>query len=72
MMGDLNCPQFNHLLSYVGQTSTIIYAKPKKRGHKQKEEKENNLAFKLEFSQKILGAKVIRNSLVRKMRIESR
>lgn len=72
MMGDLNCPQFNHLLSYVGQTSTIIYAKPKKRGHKQKEEKENNLAFKLEFSQKILGAEVIRNSLVRKMRIESR
>ena len=73
MTGDLNCPQFNHLLSYVGQTSTTIYAKkPKKRGHKQKEERENNLAFKLEFNQKILGAKVIRNSLVRKTRIESR
>lgn len=30
MMGDLNCPQFNHLLLDVGQTSTIIYAKKPK------------------------------------------
>lgn len=27
MMGDLNYAQFNHLLPYVGQASTIIYAK---------------------------------------------
>lgn len=34
MMGDLNDPQFNHLLPYVGQASTIIYAKTQVEGGK--------------------------------------
>lgn len=54
----------NHLRPHVGQTSArILTKKPKWRGCWWKEEKEKNSVYMLEFSWKILGAQVVRDSL---------
>ena len=69
-MGDLNHPQFNHLLPHVGQTFLLylMLRSPNREDLGRREREKFGLQDGVQSED--LGAKVIRNMLVRKTRVE--
>jgi len=74
MMGDLDRPQFNHLLPHVlaRPLPEFTLRSPNGGDVGGRKERKKNSVYQLEFSWKILGAQVIRNGLVTTVRTEGK